>query len=194
MQLVGISNDRILGDVSVPTLFERVLYTTQIGHMDVMNYQEIVSAFRDILFSTCPANFSLGERLWLNRNKLIRNQKRNLVNEEEVHLLLGQYGFNIVDFAEYSLPQQIAAARSMKVLGGPHGAAFVHSLFMDPGSIVVECFSPVHLNPSCIELYLIMEHKYHQVVPTNTVYSPYPHGHSLELNINHLELVMKALN
>jgi len=194
MRLIGVPDERILGDRKKPTLFENVIYTTQVGHLDVLNYPEIVNAFREILFSACPDAFSLGDRLWLERKQLVRNTNRALVNEDEVYEVLQKHNVQVVDFAEYSLCEQIAAARSMKVLSGPHGAAFVHSLFMDPNSTVLECFSPMHLNPSCIELYQLLHHRYIQVVPTNTVYEPYPHGNRLELNINHLKLELENLD
>lgn len=194
MRLIGIPDERMLGDRHRPTQFERVFYTTQIGHLDVLDYPEVVYAFREILFAVCPDDFSLGDRLWLDRKRLVRNNNRALVNEDEVFEILRQYDVNVVDLGEYTLCEQIAAARSMKVLSGPHGAAFVHSLFMNPNSTVIECFSPMHLNPSCIELYQLLQHRYVQVVPVNTVYEPYPHGNRLELNLNHLRLVLENLD
>lgn len=51
---------------------------------------------------------------------------------------------DVVDFSKLALREQIEAARRTDVLVGAHGAGLTHSLFMKPGSAVVEVL-PVEL-------------------------------------------------
>jgi hypothetical protein len=53
-------------------------------------------------------------------------------------------------------------------MAGPHGSAFVHAGFLATQREIIEIFSPMHNNPSIIQLCLAMEHKYHQIVAANT--------------------------
>jgi protein O-GlcNAc transferase len=71
-----------------------------------------------------------------------RKDKRRLVNQEK--LLAGlrekypNANIQAVDFAAYSLEDQIHIARKTDILVGIHGAGLTHSLVLEPGSAVIE--------------------------------------------------------
>lgn len=61
-------------------------------------------------------------------------------------------------------------------------------------STVIECFSPKNINPSLLEVYRNMEHRYFQMVQIKTPLIPYPYYGNVEVNRTHLELILQALD
>jgi protein O-GlcNAc transferase len=68
------------------------------------------------------------KRHWVDQEKLLARLRRRYPSAK----------IQAVDFAAYSLKDQIRIARKTDVLVGIHGAGLTHSLFLEPGSAVVE--------------------------------------------------------
>ena len=66
-------------------------------------------------------------------------------------------------------------------------------LHMPPSSTVVECFSPVHVNPSILQICRVLGHSYHQVVARSHLISPYAFGRECLVDCDHLRLVLDRL-
>ena len=71
-----------------------------------------------------------------------RKEKRSMVDKQaHINDLKTSYPnveINLVDFASLSFPEQIKTIRKTDILAGIHGAGFTHSMFLQPGSTVVE--------------------------------------------------------
>jgi capsular polysaccharide biosynthesis protein len=106
--------------------------------------------------------------------------------------MLHRYGFEIVDMGAMPVAAQISLAHSAAVLSGPHGAGFVHTLFMSPKSTVIECYSPLFINQGIIQICLAMQHRYFMLVYENA-HVRYPFGNQLMVNCAHLELTLQSL-
>src|SRR5205085_19182 len=122
-----------------------------------------------------------------------RGGTRVVVNREDVDRSLCRFGLTAVDMAKFSVGEQIAAVRGADLLAGPHGAGLIHCMFLNEHSTVIECFSPEYLNPSVREICRLLRHQYFQVVSPNTPTNRYPHGMNVEVDCNHLELVLQGL-
>ena len=133
----------------------------------------------------------LGPRLWLDRGQQTR-LGRKLINEEEVCRLLARYSFERVDMGSLPLLQQIAISRNARVISGLHGSHFVHSQLMNRRSWVIECFSPMYLNPTYTEIYRVLQHSYAQITSMNTPLFPYPHGSDVLVDCQQLDLALRA--
>ena len=96
-------------------------------------------------------------------------------NKEDVYRCLADYSFEVVDLAALPVVEQLRMVSNATVLAGPHGAQFVHAQFMPTSSTVIECFSPVHVNPSILQICRVLNHSYHQVVARSHVTAPYPY-------------------
>lgn len=83
-------------------------------------------------------------RLYVSRNDAGR---RRIVNEEAAFALLKKYGFQKAELSALSFKEQIELFASAEVVAGPHGAGFSHLVFCDPGTPVLEIFSPAYINP-----------------------------------------------
>jgi hypothetical protein len=79
-------------------------------------------------------------------------------------------------------------------MAGLHGSQFVHSQLMPPRSAVIECFSPLYLNPTYTEIYRVLRHRYSQLGATNTPVFPYPHGGDVEVDLQQLALALETLD
>ncbi len=189
--LIGIMPERIL-EVRRPTRFRAALFTTPVSYHNVADYPEVLLSLRESLLAAGRrGEADIGPRLWLDRGKQTR-LGRKLINEEEVCRLLARYGFERVDMGSLSVVNQIAIARNARVISGLHGAQFVHSQLLDPRSWVIECFSPMYLNPTYTDIYRVLQHSYAQVTSMNTPLFPYPHGSDVLVDCQQLDLAMRA--
>ena len=194
LKLVGVPESRIVTDVAEATIFRSCYYSTPLNREDALNYPDVFLELRRTLLAAAGKESSFGRRLWMTRGVGAQTTRRNLlVNEEEIYQCLNNHGFQIIDPGSMPVASQIATMRNAEVISGPHGSAFIHSMFMDEGSTVVECFSPNRINPSIIELCRLLKHRYFMLVDTNTHSWRYPHGEHLSVNCSHLELVLGNL-
>ena len=189
--LIGIAPGRIL-EVRRPTRFRSALFTTPVSYRNVAAYPEVLLALRErLLAADRGLRPQLGPRLWLDRGEQTR-LGRKLINEEEVCRLLTRYSFERVDMGSLPVLDQIGISRNARVISGLHGAQFVHTQLMKPRSWVIECFSPMYLNPAYIEIYRVLQHSYAQITSANTPLFPYPHGTDVLVDCRQLDLAMRA--
>lgn len=187
LNLLGIDNQRILVCIE-PTLFRSTYLTTPIVPQDPLVYPGVFLALREALREAARGP-ALGSRLWVERR-----QSRVVANSEEVREVLDRHGFTVVDMAALGVREQIAAVKQAELFAGPHGAGFLHALFLPERSAVIECFSPEHVNPSIVEICRLLRHRYFQSVPTHTSFLPYEHGLDVKIACNHLELILQNLH
>lgn len=191
LELIGIAPERIL-EVRRPTRFRAAVFTTPISYHNIAEYPEVLLSLRERLLAADPGSRQVfGPRLWLDRGAQTR-LGRKLVNEEEVCRVLARYSFERVDMGSLPILSQIAISRNARVMSGLHGAQFVHSQLMNPHSWVIECFSPIYLNPTYTGIYWVLEHSYSQVTNRNTLLFPYPHGSDVLVDCQQLDLAMRA--
>ena len=189
--LIGIARGRIL-EVRRPTRFRAALFTTPVSYRNVAEYPEVLFWLRErLLGADRGGGPGFGPRLWLDRGKQTR-LGRKLINEEEVCRLLDRYGFERVDMGSLSVLSQIAISRNARVISGLHGAQFVHTQLMNPRSWVIECFSPMYLNPTYTEIYRVLRHSYSQITSANTPLAPYPHGGDVLVDCQQFDLALRA--
>ena len=67
-----------------------------------------------------------------------RNSSRSPVNENEVEEIFMSYGFDIVILEEMSLEAQIKVISSSSIIAGIHGAGLTNSVWLSPGSKVLD--------------------------------------------------------
>ena len=121
LRLLGISEERIIVDVIVPTRFTKAMFTTAISHLDVSLYSNVFFALRDMLLINSPNRSCFGSRLWLDRGRLC-TENREIVNSNEVFDCIRSYGFQVVDMGDLPAAAQVEAARASNVIAGPHGS------------------------------------------------------------------------
>ncbi|MDF2662750.1 MAG: capsular polysaccharide biosynthesis protein [Paenibacillus sp.] len=131
------------------------------------------------------------ERIYISRAKA---KKRKLLNEEDVMRVLGNHGFRKVHLEEMTLPEQIRLFASAEAVAGPHGAGFTNTVFCNPGTRVIEMFSPllVHTCYPMLSGLLGLQHYY--VVGTGMRPPEYKDTHDryadITVNINQLKHIL----
>lgn len=188
LELLGIAPAR-QRHLTRPTLLRRAWFTTRIAHADTPRYPGVFRALRRRLIEAAAGSPGLGERLWLDRR-----HDRTVVNAAEVADCLARHRFTTVDMAALPVRRQIAAAHQARVLAGPHGAALIHSMFMQEAATVIECFSPTYINPCVIEICRNLGHLHLPLVPPSGPHFEYRHGGAVEVNLQHLEIVLRSLD
>jgi len=192
LRMLGIPRARVIDIVLKPTVFKSVVFTTSIHGDNAVEFASVFLALRkNILDNVWEEEPPASSRLWLDRKLGINNPGRELINVEQVHPILRRHGVDIIDMAGLPIRTQIAASHNAELIIGPHGAQFVHALFMKRNSDVIECFSPEFINTGILGICSIMGHKY-QMMVHNNAYGAYPYGESLHLNCAHLEVVLRA--
>ena len=191
LTLLGVGAERIL-EVRGPTSFRRALYGTPVSYRNASNHPKVLLALREqLLRARSPRARARGRKLWLDRGEQTRLGRR-LVNQGDVHALLEKYGFERVDMGGLPVADQISVAAGARAIAGPHGSQFVHTQLMPPRSWVVECFSPLYLNPTYTEIYRVLRHRYTQICDTNTPVLPYAHGGDVLVDCQQLDLALGA--
>ncbi|RKN85323.1 glycosyltransferase family 61 protein [Paenibacillus ginsengarvi] len=99
------------------------------------------------------------DRIYISRE---RASKRKLLNENEVMNVLGSRGFRKVHLEGMPLTEQIRLFASAEAVAGPHGAGLTNTVFCNPGTRVIEMFSPrlVHTCYPMISGLLGLKHYY----------------------------------
>ncbi|HEY9688619.1 MAG TPA: glycosyltransferase family 61 protein, partial [Coleofasciculaceae cyanobacterium] len=89
----------------------------------------------DILQSIAPC-----DRLYISRD--LAKYRRVIEDQQLSDWLVREQGFKIVLLETLSFAKQVALLAQAKVIVAPHGAGLTNLVFCQPGTIVVELFSP----------------------------------------------------
>ncbi|MGD1807592.1 tetratricopeptide repeat protein [Dapis sp. BLCC M126] len=82
------------------------------------------------------------ERIYIGRGNA---RYRRVMNEPEVVEILKQFGFTCITPESMSLENQIATFAHAKIIVAPHGSGLTNIVFCNPGTKVIELFSPHYL-------------------------------------------------
>jgi hypothetical protein len=140
LQLCGITPDQILQSPA-PVLRASTALVARTSSHGAVPHAEVARRLRQrLLDSVTPA--SPHRRLYLSRAA----SGRGVRNEKEILPVLQRAGFEIVEPQNLPVAEQARVFSEAEIVLGPHGAAFVNSLFCAPGTRIVELFSPARWN------------------------------------------------
>jgi capsular polysaccharide biosynthesis protein len=176
-----------------PLRLRSAWFATAITARRLHRFPGLLDAVREALLRDVQVQPGGPRRIWMDRVAGVNNPGRELLNPDEVYPLLARYGFEVLDMAARPVAEQLSLAHGAEALSGPHGAGFIHALFMRPRSAVVECFSPLFINPGIFEICRLLRHRY-QMVAHENCYDGYPHGNRLMVDVSQLELALQALD
>lgn len=80
-------------------------------------------------------NSASHNRIWISR-KLAG--KRRVLNMKEISEILKKYGFDIIDFQNLSIKDQVNLVNKADILGGIHGAGLTNMLFLEKNKMIIE--------------------------------------------------------
>lgn len=138
LRLLGIEN--IFAEQNVQIQADEVVVPSLAG-FPVGNYSHwAIKWLRDrFLPMTPPMQSDQPRRLYISRN---RAPTRLVLNEEELLSVLTGLGFQRVYLEDYSFLDGVRLCRDAEVIVSAHGSNITNMVFCQPGTPVVEMFSP----------------------------------------------------
>ena len=118
------------------------------------NLSDILSLKRHI------ANKFNPDKTESNRIYISRSCRRNIINEPELIEMLKKYDFLIIDDKERTIDEQISIYHNASFILGPHGSSFSNVIWCEPGTHLVELFSPNYMPNFFLYLATLMNMKY----------------------------------
>ncbi|MHC5673711.1 glycosyltransferase family 61 protein [Nostoc sp.] len=98
---------------------------------------------RSFLFNPVIKQINEVEKIYITR----RNANyRRVLNEDEIIQVLKKFDFTVLDPGDFTITEQVAIFSSAKIIISPHGAALTNLVFCNPGTKVLEIFSPLYVN------------------------------------------------
>jgi capsular polysaccharide biosynthesis protein/Tfp pilus assembly protein PilF len=133
---------------------------------------------------------SVSDRIYISRQQA---KYRRLINEEEVISVLEKSGFTSVTLESMSVAEQALCLNNAKVVVAPHGSGLTNLVFSNPGTKVIELFSPRYVIDHYWELSNIcgLEHYHLLGEMFDDDYSSNPVTKDILVNFNSLFKIMK---
>lgn len=97
---------------------------------------------REFLVGKDVENTAKKKRLYISRSQA---KVRQVVNEKEVIEFLSKYGFESVILESLPVAEQAFLMSQAEVVISPHGAGLTNTIFCNPGTKVIEVFSPLYV-------------------------------------------------
>jgi capsular polysaccharide biosynthesis protein len=113
--------------------------------------------------------------------------KRRIVNETDLVKELVLYGFEVVSLSGMSFADQVRLFDEAEIIVGPHGAGFTNAVFAQPGTTLIELFSPSYINGCFWALANACGHRYGFTVGTQ-------HGEDIEADIGKFIRLFTSMN
>ena len=160
LALIGIGAERIIEWHQQSCTVDRLFVSSAVPGHDMPYYPGLVSMLRAALLQGAGVSSGATSKRRLMVLRQDYGQGRRLSNLEEVSSLTAPYGFEPILFDKLSLKEQIRTAAEASALIGPHGAGFVHTMFMQPASLIIEFFSSYYVNPCVLSICKELRHRY----------------------------------
>lgn len=126
-------------------------------------YPEWTSHFLRDKLSGCNTKGSSKkyERLYVSR---AHAGGRKIKNEDEVVKCLEAHGFRCIHPDSMSFAEQIRAFQSAKIIVSPHGASLANLVFSQPGTKLIEIFSPNYVRDYYLVVAGLMKLDYYYLI------------------------------
>ncbi|MGD1699277.1 tetratricopeptide repeat protein [Dapis sp. BLCC M229] len=143
LKSLGVREEKILASDRHPHIQAKELivpsYPSYLGWLQPWGLKFLREEFlKDININRSE----LSERIYVGRSNA---RYRRVMNEEEVVNILCQFGFTYVTPESMSLENQIVTFANAKIIIAPHGSGLTNIVFSNPGTKVIELFSPHYL-------------------------------------------------
>jgi Glycosyltransferase 61 len=179
LQILGIRPDRIIEFNGNHWQVEQLYY---IQHGMYANPTPLHVQWLRERFA--PGSITRSRRLYISREDAT---KRRIVNEADLVRELVPHGFEVVTLRGMSFADQARLFNEAEIIVGPHGAGFTNAVFAQPGTSVIELFSPSWINGCFWALANACGHRYGFTVGTQ-------HGEDIEADIGKFLRLFASMN
>lgn len=99
---------------------------------------------RTVFLSQDKTQRSKGDRIYITRQQ---TSNRRIINESAVVEFLNQFNFQCIALESLSVVEQAALLANAEVVIAPHGGGLTNTVFCQPGTKIIEIFSPHYVYP-----------------------------------------------
>lgn len=110
-------------------------------------------------------SFGKLERIYINRKDA---PHRRVVNEDQVISFLEDWGFTSIALESMSFSEQVLCMASAKIVVAVHGAGLSNLVFCNPGTKVLEIFSPAHVQNTYWRISNVCELEHYHLMSDDT--------------------------
>ena len=183
LRIIGLPEDKLIDTQTYPHIKadRMIVPSTPAGVGNPTSW--ICQYLRDTFLpakAELPANTS--PRVFISRSKA---QFRRITNEAEVLNALKEYDFKPYVLEEMTYREQVALFAQAEIVFAPHGAGLSGLVYCDPGTKVVECYSPQYVNACFYALANTMKLDYHYLLGEG--WAP---KEGVDLAINHADITI----
>ncbi len=144
LEILGVPVDKILESVDYPNLKAKQVIVPSLAQEYSLSEWKCQYLRQAFLNPKITPKIPQYKRIYIDRNKAAY---RRILNNEAVVQLLEQYGFQRVYLETLSILEQVHYLNAAEVVVAPHGAGLTNLTFCNPGTQVIEIFSPGYITP-----------------------------------------------
>lgn len=154
-------------------------------------YRNIIRKLMDSTQEPLTNNFQ-NHKIYISRRL---NNKRSLLNEEEIENLLKERGFSIHHMEKYSFEEQVFIMKNAKIIVSPHGAGLTNMMFCGNEATIVEFIMDQYPNKLFYDLSLACRFKYFPILGQciDANYDNGDKGFKWIVNVNKLQQVLNKI-
>jgi capsular polysaccharide biosynthesis protein len=154
LELLGISKDKLIECNQDTHLLAKELIVSSPTGFTAYVPKNICQFLREKFLAKGKIEKVTGstKRIYISREDAAH---RKVANEDEVFSVLKKYGFKKVKLSTLSFVEKIQLFHSAEVILSPHGAGLTNLVFCNPGTKVIELFTPTYTMPC---FYIISNH------------------------------------
>lgn len=135
LTLIGIETHQLFDSRLTDVRFKTAVLGNS-GHWFYPNMADLLALKRQIE-AKLPAVSYESNRIYISRSG-----RRRILNEDALIALLKKYDVTVIEDKPRSIAEQVSIYRNASFIIGPHGASFTNILWCQPGTHLVELFSP----------------------------------------------------
>jgi capsular polysaccharide biosynthesis protein len=145
LKLLGISQDKLIEcNPETHILAKNLIVSSMAGYSAHVPKNVCHFLRNEFLEKITMRKESKYKRIYISREDATH---RKVLNEEEVFSILKKYGFKLIKLSTLSFEEKIELFYGAEVIVSPHGAALTNLIFCNPGTKIVEMFTPTYLMP-----------------------------------------------
>ena len=120
---------------------------------------ELLERFRKLALAnavpTPPARRN--RRIFIDRSAA---KRRKTANQKELESVLKERGFEIVQWEQLSMMEQVRLAAETEIMAGPHGTSLLNSIYSQPGIKLLEIINPYWWDAATLRQCTLLGHEF----------------------------------
>jgi capsular polysaccharide biosynthesis protein len=145
LKLLGITQDKLIEcNQDTHILAKQLIVSSMAGYSAHVPKSVCQFLRNEFLSKVKIRKESKYKRIFISREDA---EHRKVMNEDAVLSVLKKYGFKLVKLSTLSFTEKIELFQCAEVIVSPHGAGLTNLIFCNPGTKIVEMFTPTYLMP-----------------------------------------------